>query len=256
MRAASVGRSVYLPRTYALSPMGELVNIDEWGLSEADLPRLSNVAAVQIQLKYPDYRPLVQLPPRQRIREIHRQLRQNHQRLLALLPAVAVEAPGSPRRPQSVKTRLPLAELTQLLRQEFIGSVTIEAVEGMEPLPQPDRPFFWCVEARFAIQIENETKGLQAYEDRMLIIMAGSEGQAKAKLATSFAAYAKPYLNPAGLLVRWQFEAFLDVYRAETDSLSGFASDQGVEVFSRLRRRRLRPEAEWHPDYQTPTTGP
>lgn len=239
----------YPQHLLAVYPMGHLTNLAEWGLTAAELPRLSQLAAVQIQLKYPDYKLFVQFPPPQRIREIDKLHRRNQQRLLALLPAAELEPTGTARRPTGVKTRLPLHELPQLLALEFVDGITIDDIAGMEPQPVPDKLAFWSVEARFAVQIEGETTGLQLYEDRLLIILADSEAEAKRKLTASFAAYAKPYLNSAGRLVRWQFEAFLDVYRAEAYSLSDFASDQGVEAFSRLRRRRLRPDQQWQPEH-------
>jgi hypothetical protein len=53
--------------------------------------------------------------------------------------------------------------------------------------------------------------------------------------------YERPYLNPDGEIVRWHFERVVDVYDTFEESLSG----ESVEVFSSLRRRRMRPEFVW-----------
>ncbi|GAB3839033.1 DUF4288 domain-containing protein [Hymenobacter jeollabukensis] len=232
--------------------MGQLIDIDEWGLGAADLSRLHNVATVQIGLTYPDYRALVQYKPRERLKRIDAHYRHDYQRLLALLSAGEMEMTGTQRRPTGVRVQLPLQQLPALLQHEFIGSIMVSKIEGMAPqlkAVEESRPSFWCIEARFAVQIEDETKGLQLYEDRMLIITADSEAEAKKKLAADFEAYAKPYLNSAGRLVRWQFEAFLDTYRVDIESVNEFAGASGVEVFSKLKRRRIRPDREWLPKH-------
>ncbi|GAB2953406.1 hypothetical protein GCM10027048_18210 [Hymenobacter coalescens] len=227
--------------------MGQLLDLDEWGLRAEQLLGLNNPAAVHISLTWPDYHTLMPYGPRERIRRIDAHYRRDYQRLRAALPAGELELTGTPRRPTGVRLRLPLDELPRLLEQDFIGSILVQDIVGMARVKQEAGPRFWCVEARFAVQIENATKGLQLYEDRMLLVQAASEVEAKQKLMTGFEGYAKPYLNNSGQLVRWQFESFLDTYSLDVHSASEFTNEQGVEVFSRLKRRRLRPDGEWHP---------
>ncbi|GAA4024197.1 hypothetical protein GCM10022409_05190 [Hymenobacter glaciei] len=107
---------------------------------------------------------------------------------------------------------------------------------------------FWSIKARFAIQIENVTGGLQTYEDRILLVKAADEEEAHRKLLPSFASYAEPYLSSAGLLVRWQFEEFLDAYETDVSSLDAFLRDEGVEVFSELGTRKRKAGYEWRPE--------
>ncbi|WP_198172959.1 DUF4288 domain-containing protein [Hymenobacter ginkgonis] len=134
------------------------------------------------------------------------------------------------------------------MQQPFVRGVTIEAIEGLTCQETAPEPSFWCIQARFAIQIENKTNGMQKYEDRLLVIRAPTEEEAKQKLLPSFEAYAEPYLNSAGLLVRWQFEVFTDSYYLDIQEVDAFLGGQGVEVFSTLNNRRLRTGMNWQPN--------
>ena len=78
-----------------------------------------------------------------------------------------------------------------------------------------------------------------------MLVKALDEEDARHKLLPGFKSYAEPYLNSAGLLVRWQFEKFLDVYSTDVPSLQAFLHDEGVEVFSELGNRKLKPGFEW-----------
>jgi hypothetical protein len=129
-----------------------------------------------------------------------------------------------------------------------VSEVTIEAIEGLTCQEIASEPSFWCIQARFAVQIENKTTGMQMYEDRLLVIRALTEEEAKQKLLPSFEAYAEPYLNSAGLLVRWQFERFTDSYCFDIQDVDAFLSEHGVEVFSTLNNRRLRAGMDWQPN--------
>lgn len=190
----------------------------------------------------------MQLAPRERVRQIDAHYRQAYQQLVSLLPVASFTRIGSRNRPTGLAASLPLVQLSLLVQQPFVSGVTIEAIEGLTSKEVVLEPSFWCIQARFAIQIENETKGMQKYEDRLLVIKAFTEEEAKQKLLPSFEAYAEPYLNSAGLLVRWQFETFIDSYCTDIQSVDAFLSEQGVEVFSTLSNRRLRVGMDWQPN--------
>jgi hypothetical protein len=224
------------------------LDLEPWGLCQTDLQSLSQLASVRVHLAYPGYQAVIQLAPRERLRQIDAQYRQAYQRLVALLPGTSFIRLGSRNRPTGLAASLPLAQLSLLVQQPFVSEVTIETIEGLTCQERAPEPSFWCIQARFAIQIENETKGMQKYEDRLLVIRALTEEEAKQKLLPSFEAYAEPYLNSAGLLVRWQFEDFTDSYCLDIQTVDTFLSEQGVEVFSTLNNRRLRAGMEWQPN--------
>ncbi len=72
---------------------------------------------------------------------------------------------------------------------------------------------------------------------------AQDEDHAQRKLEREWLKYATPYLNPDGYLVRWQLVNVREVYELFEASLD----PRGTEVFSRLRKARLRPEHRWRP---------
>jgi hypothetical protein len=88
-----------------------------------------------------------------------------------------------------------------------------------------------------------------------VLVRAGSQAEAEAQLVRAFAAQEAPYLNEAGYLVRWHFECFTGCYDLGVHTGDDFLRAEGVEVFSSLHRRRLRPELEWHPAGPLPGTG-
>ncbi|MEO7001933.1 MAG: DUF4288 domain-containing protein [Ktedonobacterales bacterium] len=105
---------------------------------------------------------------------------------------------------------------------------------------------WFAVHARFAIQVESDTEGMQTYEDRIILLKATSFEDTGRRFHTSpeVVNYNWPYLNSDYQLVRWQFERILDIYETSI-SHDGF-TPTGVEVYSTLRRRHLRREYVWH----------
>ncbi|MFD1470339.1 DUF4288 domain-containing protein [Hymenobacter caeli] len=152
---------------------------------------------------------------------------------------------GSRIRPTGITAKLRVHQLLSLLQQPCVNDITIQSIDNLPPKATILKPLFWSIQARFAIQIENQTTGMQKFEDRLLLIRAPTEEEAKQKLLRSFEAYAEPYLNSAGLLVRWQFEAFTDSYCLDINSSEELLSEQGVEIFSTLGNRRLRMGMDW-----------
>ncbi|HEX8348572.1 MAG TPA: DUF4288 domain-containing protein [Hymenobacter sp.] len=225
------------------------INLDEWDLSEESLASLKHLAQVSIHIRYPGYEPFIDLAPQKRRRAINTYHRQAYRRLVALLPDTDFQRLGNHIRPIGIRIQIQLAQLAELLpvlgQNAELDSVSINTVAGLEPKQPEKEASFWSIQARFAIQIENITGGLQKYEDRLLLVKAFTEEEAQQKLLKGFESYAKPYLNTSGFLVRWKFEAFTDSYRLDVCSPEDFLNEQGVEVFSILGNRKLRPEQEW-----------
>ncbi|WP_324671091.1 DUF4288 domain-containing protein [Hymenobacter sp. GOD-10R] len=229
--------------------MKPTINLDEWSLSEESLESLNHLVQVSIHIRYPGYEPFVDLVPQERRRAINAHYRQAYWRLIPLLSAFNFQRLGNHRRPIGIRLQTQLNQLAKLLpvlaQNADVSSVSIDAVEGLEPKEPAEEASFWSIQARFAIQIENVTGGLQKYEDRIILVKAFTEAEAQQKLLNGFESYAKPYLNSSGLLVRWKFEAFTDGYQLDASSPEDFLHEQGVEVFSTLGNRRIRPGQEW-----------
>jgi hypothetical protein len=228
--------------------MSSKIDLTGWSLSEEGLRLQENVAQVRIHLAYPGHRPYLHLAPAERRKAISANYRRDYQHLLSFLKGHTWQRIGSGVRPTGVALQLPLNQLPALLAQPVVASISVEAIDGLKIQEIAPEPSFWCLLARFAIQIEHETGGLQKYEMRHLLVRAFTLEEAEAKLVPSFARYEEPYLNNAGYLVRWHFEAFVDSYQLDVSAGADFLSAEGVEVFSSLHQRRLQPAMEWHPE--------
>ena len=97
--------------------------------------------------------------------------------------------------------------------------------------------------ALVVIRIEQAKAGLQHTEDRFLLVRATSFEDAKNRLKKQWREYATPYLNSNGEMVSWSFEKVIDVYEVGETEIE----PAGAEVYSKLGKRRMRPEYVWRP---------
>ncbi|MDO7886343.1 DUF4288 domain-containing protein [Hymenobacter cheonanensis] len=227
--------------------MKSIGNLQAWGLTERELSRLANQAVVRFTLAYPDSQTVLAYPPAERRRQISARLRAKYQALKAALPPGPFEKLGSHHRPAGMRRRLPVEQLPALLALAAVEGIWVEEIEGLAPRASATEPKCWSIKARFAVQIEHATTGRQLVEERILLIAARNEEEARQKLRPTFVRYAEPYLNSDGQLVRWQFEAFLDAYEVEAGPLAGLLAAEGLEVFSETKSRRLKSEFAWLP---------
>jgi hypothetical protein len=228
--------------------MRSISNLETWGLTENQVGELGHQAVVRFPLAYPGYQAVLAYPAAERPSRIAALLRAKYKALKAALPPGPFEKLGSHYRPAGIRRRLPMQQLPALLAQAAVENIWVEEIEGLAPLAPVVEPKCWSIKARFAVQVEHETTGLQLVEERILLVAALNEEEARQKLRPAFARYAEPYLNSAGRLVRWQFEAFLTAYEVEAGSLAGLLGAEGLEVFSETSRRRLTPEMAWQPE--------
>lgn len=135
--------------------------------------------------------------------------------------------------------------ISKLLELRQLENVTIEKIGRRMRKRRRRRaePRWFAVRAIFAIQVEDQTSGLQDYEERINLVKAHSFDDAVRRLRKEFRLYATPYLNLQGEMVRWQFESVLDVYDTGEEEISA----SGTEVFSTIRRRRIRADRVWRP---------
>jgi phage terminase Nu1 subunit (DNA packaging protein) len=84
---------------------------------------------------------------------------------------------------------------------------------------------------------------MQMTEDRFVLVRASSFEDAKKRLSRQWREYTAPYLNSEGQMVSWSLDRVIDVYETgETEIDSA-----GTEVYSKLAKRRMRPEYVWRP---------
>ena len=75
------------------------------------------------------------------------------------------------------------------------------------------------------------------------MVLARSEKEAQKKAMREFREYESPRLTVTGHFFRWGFEQILDIIDIGWDTID----PDGTEVYSELRKRRMKPKFEWHP---------
>ncbi len=146
--------------------------------------------------------------------------------------------------PVAMRVTVPARKLRPLLDLRCVGGLNILRIEGKRRKRQTrSEPAWFAVKARFVIQDEGLTQGMQDYEDRILLVQARSFEAAERKAMREFRQYGLVTLTTTGHFYRWTFEAILDIYETFIDEID----PNGMEVYSEMKKRRIKPEYEWHP---------
>jgi hypothetical protein len=211
-----------------------------------ELDSLEEPYRIRIHLKYPNYEDLLNQKPSERIKIIRQRKRDNFKEFTATIEKEFNQI-GSRIDPSGLEIDCTRKEILKFNKDKRVENISILVSEEKSDIDFESIELYYAVVTRFAIQIENRTKGLQDYEERILLIKAKSGEEAEKKLKKGFKSYEKPYLNPLGELVRWKFEEFIDWYETSYDSLEDMLTDdkEGIEIFSRLKSRRLNKDRTW-----------
>jgi hypothetical protein len=227
--------------------------LEKFGMSHAALRLLGKrPVTVEIEIDIPPYvypsRPelcrLLRMAPHQR-RDLVRQWRKRkHAMLCKELPVAETTVLRFNRAPIGVRFTLPADRVDRLRRLRNASVIRIISVEGVREKKQPSTATrLYAVKGLVAFQIEGQTHGTQLCEERITVVAARSESEARARVAGIMAGEHSPYLATSGRFLRWKFEGVSDVCECP----DGQFDLKATEVFSRYRRRRVRPEDEWHP---------
>jgi len=219
-----------------------LVGLDDYRLTVRDLRRLGETPVeVSVSLRPPDFKPLFPLAPEERNERLREFLAGALDRVRSRWPGSEI-VPRGDGLPWTADSVVAARDLPGLLRYPELSHIGVNKIRGARKKGAPRRLSFYAVRARIAIQVEGQADGLMSVEDRIVLVRAFSAEDAERRLAPEWKSYAEPYLNPDGERVRWQLEKIVDVYDLCTDEID----PRGTEVYSRLSRRRVRPELAWH----------
>jgi hypothetical protein len=224
------------------SRSASIINADDFGFASADaVERLGRIPLqVTIDLgPFPSAARLARFSPRERGVKIRSHYRRLFARLRPLLPAGAKPVDRESRRCDCTVTA---RDVRGLRRHPSVQRIWLREVPGRRPRRERLKPLDWyAVFARFAIQVEGVTRGMQRYEDRIVIVRARDFRDASRRCRGEFRRYGSPYIGATNRLVRWRFEEVLDVYSIGAIDFR----EEPIEVYSKLRSRRLRPEHAW-----------
>jgi len=144
------------------------------------------------------------------------------------------------RRACAIEGDLPAKKLHLLERLVGVAHIQVMAVEGIRERQhrrEPAEPSWFAVRSIVAIEVEGRRRGLQGIDDRITLMRAKSEEEAKRRYARSVARAHEPYLNALDEIVRWKLDSIVRVVCA-VDVPADVDLD-GAEVFWELRNRRV-----------------
>ena len=227
-----------------------IIGLEDFGLTVATLTRLrTRVVRVSIQLRGQTLTTLRRLPPKKRDVTLRRALARQLERVRRAFPEIEFVSRGKRKPSWTIDASVPAHLVVALASRVEIKQVMLGAIEGRRKRVRRSGPAWFCVWGVVAIQIEGKTKGAVSLEDRLVLVRATSPDDATRRLERLWSKYAEPYMNPDGYLVRWKFISVQDVYELPDNEID----PRGTEVYSRLRRARMRPEYRWRPGSRLPT---
>lgn len=226
--------------------MKEIYGLKDWVLDK----RISNTkrfAVVKIVLLYPEQDLFINLKPKERIKAIDKNFRDNYKNLIALELFESFEISGPKKRPQTVVAKLKYNKLKNIAMLDYVASIWIESIEHAEPLVKEKvlRDRYFCVKMTVVIEEEGILPKKQQIEKRFVLIKAKSSEDAYEQLERREHEYTKPYLNVYGRFVRWRIDSYDDCYETDMESPADLDNSAGVEVYSKLSTRKNTGKTAW-----------
>jgi len=227
--------------------------LEKYGITAEKLRRLG-ATPVQIKLSIPTHpdlhagparlRKLLAKSPEERRAGVHAWRVHQYERLSARMSQYQFETEYFNGDPVAMRVTVPARKLRPLLDLRCVGGLNILRIDGKRRRRRTrSEPAWFAVKARFAIQYEDQTQGMQEYEDRILLVRGRSFKDAERKAMREFRQYGMVLLTSTGHFYRWTFEAILAIYETFIDEID----PNGTEVYSEMKKRRIKPEYEWHP---------
>jgi hypothetical protein len=183
------------------------------------------------------------LRPKQRDVVLRKTLATQLDRLRREYPAIEFVSRGRRKPSWTIDAVVPANRVVALASSRYVDHLMVDAIEGRRQRVRRSTCGWFCVWGVVAVQIERQVKGSVDLEDRLVLVKANSTDDAQRRLQRMWSTYAEPYMNPDGYLVRWQLISIRDVYALFDETID----QRGTEVYSQLRRVRMRPEYRWRP---------
>jgi len=231
--------------------------LERFGLTPSEFRRLgARPVDIEVHIPLPPdvypgptrYRKLLAKSPEERHAGVRAWRVRQYERLCAKLTPYDIETDYFNGDPIGARVTLPANKVRSIFDLNCADRVNILRIKGGPRKRRFKRsdPCWFAVKARFAIQYEGETRGMQEYEDRILLVQARSFKDAERKAMREFRQYGTLSLTTTGHFWRWTFETILDIYETFIDAID----PKGMEVYSEMKKRRMKPEYEWHPSDQ------
>jgi hypothetical protein len=228
-----------------------VIGLGDFGLTLAALVRLGpRPVRLSIQLAGETAAKLWDLRPKQRDATLRKTLARQLDQMRRDFPAIEFVSRGKDKPSWTIDAVVPANKIGLLAGKRYVKDVMLDAIEGRRTRFRRSGLGWFCVWGVIAIQVEGQANGFLDLEDRLVLVKANDPDDAQRRLQRMWTRYADPYLNPNGYLVRWQLISIRDVYALFDHTID----PRGTEVYSKLRRVRMRPEYRWRPEKRPPAS--
>jgi hypothetical protein len=228
------------------STMKEIYGLKDWVLDKK-ISNTKRLAVVRIVLLYPEQGLFIKLKPKERVKAIGKNFRENYKKLIALDLFESFEISGPKKRPQTIIAKLKYNRLKSIATLDYVASIWIESIEHAEPLIKEkvlaDR--YFCVRITVVVEEEGILSKKQQIEKRFVLIKAKSSDDAYEQLEKREHEYTTSYLNVYGRFVRWRIDSYDDCYETDIESPADLDNPAGVEVYSKLSTRKNTGKTAW-----------
>lgn len=223
--------------------------LSEWKIGPEEARQSEKLATVKIVMKYVNTDNFMEIPPDERKSIIRNFLQQQYARLKKDFTLKNIKLEKKRTEPRFLEAQLKLKELFDLQEKEYVLNIIVKDIEGVaQTEPEEDKEekpdSFFTVLARFAILIEGRTSGLQAYEERFVLLKAKNEEEAEKKALDILPKQDEPYLNSDKRYVWFKFEEIINIQELYARDINDFNTD-GIELYSERKDRRMKPGDEW-----------
>jgi hypothetical protein len=192
--------------------------------------------------KYPSLGTMKKMTPKERVSFIDNKFQKDLLKIKAKLNGQTFQLLGTTRKPRGIKIKASTQTVKKISKLPFINVSVTEGRERKKSQKINENSYF-CFKVTFQIQTEGKKKGIQTIEDRFILVKADDWDKAETKVKKEFNDYEKPYLNSYGEMVRWKFDSIEETFHTIIRGNNDF--NKPVEVFSKLRTRRLKKDNIW-----------
>lgn len=234
-----------------------VTGLDKFGLTRSQLRGLGvRIVAAEVILRLPPhfypspklFRQLLPLTPAARRESIRTWRREQLARLTREQRLRVRTVLRRGRDPIGLSVSVTATALHRLLQSRYVGHVTIKSIQGKRSQAvatsrDETTQRLYSVRALFALQWEQQRQGLQLVEDRIVLMRAKSEAEARRRAERQFSKEGHPVLNPDGHFRRWAYQGIVDVFESSDREWS----PEGTEAYYEVRNRRMKRQYEWHP---------
>jgi len=235
--------------------MKTIPELKDWKFKKGNLPTGETKMSVLIGVQHPRdtislSKKVIAMTPSQRSKKINEHILKHINPIIKKFNLTNYKwiKPGKHIRGIEIKTTIDEYKRLKEAKTIFIHIKRISG--GTKIIPKREGGIwggFFCVKMTVAIQIEKAKEAMQTWEERYILIKAKSFDDAYNKVEKNAKKYVSgPYINPYGHLVQWKIESYDDCFQTSIYNSKELNGKEGVEVYSRLRLRKMTKERYWN----------